>query len=170
MTTLFYLRDLGTRLWHRLIPISLISIVTASIVACSMPPATETANTLTAQTQLPSVTLLAGQTKINVQVADTASTREKGLMYRSALGKDEGMLFVFEDSATRCFWMKNTPLPLSIAYLDTTMRVISVHDLKPMNETPVCSAKPAQYAIEMPQGWFDSHGIGTGQRFYQPAR
>lgn len=114
--------------------------------------------------QLPRKTLTAGIHRINAEIADQPRTRQRGLMMRERLGPNEGMLFVFEDSAVHCFWMKNTPLPLSIAFIDDQGGVVNVADMTPHSEDSHCPLKPIRYALEMEQGWFARRGIGGGDR------
>lgn len=85
-------------------------------------------------------------------------------MGRESLPEGNGMIFVYPAEGPRSFWMKDTPLPLSIAFLDAEGRVVDLADLQPFDTSPVPSAAPAQYALEVPQGWFAAHGIGVGSR------
>jgi uncharacterized membrane protein (UPF0127 family) len=117
-----------------------------------------------ANAPLPRKTLTAGIHRINAEIADEPRTRQRGLMMRERLGPNEGMLFVFEDSAVHCFWMKNTPLPLSIAFIDDQGRVVNLADMTPHSEDSHCPLKPIRYALEMEQGWFARRGIGGGDR------
>ena len=84
------------------------------------------------------------------------------MMYRDSLGADSGMLFVYTDDAERRFWMKDTRVPLSIAYLDASGRIVKIADLQPLNETGVPSVRPARYALEVNQGWFARNGVVEG--------
>lgn len=97
--------------------------------------------------------------RLNVEVAETLAERRQGLMERTHLPADQGMLFVFEDDLKRCLWMKNTPLPLSAAFLDAQGYIINILALHPHDESPRCSAAPARFALEVPQGWFEAHGV-----------
>jgi uncharacterized membrane protein (UPF0127 family) len=83
-------------------------------------------------------------------------------MYRTALGRDQGMLFVYPTEGPRSFWVKNTLIPLSIAYLNKDGLIVRIADMKPKDETPIPSSRPAMYALEMEQGWFVSHGVKEG--------
>ena len=103
---------------------------------------------------LPKVTLTVGGRSVTAEVADEPAERERGLMFREALAPDAGMLFVYPDARERAFWMKNTPLPLSIAYLDAQGRVVRISDMTPLSTDSVPSGAPAAYALEMAQGWF----------------
>lgn len=112
---------------------------------------------------LPTTTLTVGGVTAYVEIAATWATRQHGLMYRESLPPDHGMLFVFEYEHVQCFWMKNTPLPLTIAFIDAHGVIINLRDLQPYSETPQCPERPMRYALEMPQGWFRDYGIKAGQ-------
>jgi uncharacterized membrane protein (UPF0127 family) len=116
------------------------------------------------QTQLPRVKLTAGVNQIDAQVAQTIEQRMIGLMYRKEMPQHEGMLFVFEQPSRQCFWMKNTLLPLSAAFIDDDGTVVNVEDMKPQTLDSHCSAKPVRYVLEMNQGWFTKKGIKPGAR------
>lgn len=105
--------------------------------------------------------LIKGQ-KIKVEVADNEDERSLGLMYRDSLPADKGMLFVYPDTHLRSFWMANTRIPLSIAFLDGSGRVVTLTDMKPLDRERTSSVLPARYALEMNQGWFASHGVAVG--------
>ena len=100
--------------------------------------------------------------RIHTQVAQTPRQREIGLMYRKDMPANEGMLFVFERPSTQCFWMKNTPLPLSVAFVDDGGRVINVEDMQPHTTDNHCAAGLARFALEMNLGWFAERGIKAG--------
>ena len=117
-----------------------------------------------AQPQLPTVTLTAGIHRVRAEVADSFDTRMRGLMFRDRLGPNEGMLFVFQDRSEQCFWMKNTTLPLSIAFIDDDGTIVNIADMKPLDERSHCSAKPVRFTLEMEQGWFAKRGIKAGAR------
>jgi uncharacterized membrane protein (UPF0127 family) len=99
---------------------------------------------------------------ILAEVARTAAERETGLMFRRSLAEGEGMLFVFERDQTLSFWMKNTLIPLSIAYISYNGRILEIHDMEPQNLTPVRSGRSARYALEVPRGWFERTGVKPG--------
>lgn len=105
-----------------------------------------------------------GSTEFTLEVAATDEARQQGLMGRTALGEAEGMIFVYPDSRMRNFWMKNTPLPLSIAYMDEYGVINEIQDLEPLTETPVPSARPARYAIELNRGAFARAGAKPGDK------
>lgn len=115
-----------------------------------------------AQAKLPSIELLAGIHKIRAEVAADSSSRSSGLMYREKLGPNEGMLFVFERPSAQCFWMRNTRIPLSIAFMEDNGNIVNIADMKPFDESSHCSAKPVRFALEMDQGWFAKRGIAAG--------
>ena len=115
------------------------------------------------QTNLPKATLTLGAHSLTAQIAADDASRERGLMSRTNLAENEAMVFVFPAPQPVAFWMKDTPTPLSIAYVGPSGRIFEIHDLKPFDETAVPSASQAvTYAIETPQGWFTKHGIIAG--------
>ena len=108
--------------------------------------------------------------KVRVEIADTEAEREKGLMYRTALGENRGMLFVFDKEQELSFWMKNTLIPLSVAFMDSEGRIVDIQDMKPLDDDPpyTVSAKPAQYALEVNKGFFEERGVKVGDRAELP--
>lgn len=120
------------------------------------------------QPTLPRVQLQAGIHLIKAEVAADFATRARGLMFRERLGPGEGMLFVFQDKSPQCFWMRNTLIPLSIAFIDDDGTVVNVEDMKPKTEDSHCAARPVRYALEMEQGWFGKRGVGPGFRLGGP--
>jgi uncharacterized membrane protein (UPF0127 family) len=116
------------------------------------------------QTDLPRVKLTAGMYQIDAQVAHTPDQRMIGLMFRKDMPQYEGMLFVFDQPSEQCFWMKNTLLPLSAAFIDDNGTVVNVEEMKPQTLDSHCSAKPVRYVLEMNQGWFAKKGIKAGTR------
>ncbi|MEQ4616894.1 MAG: DUF192 domain-containing protein [Corticimicrobacter sp.] len=106
----------------------------------------------------------AGIHLIHAEVADNDATRQRGLMFRQELAPNHGMLFVYPTPDTLCFWMRNTPLPLSIAFIRDDGTIANIADMAPYTETPHCSAEPVRYALEMEQGWFATrHLSGNAQ-------
>jgi uncharacterized membrane protein (UPF0127 family) len=97
-----------------------------------------------------------------VEVAQTEQQRNLGLMHRKTLGQNAGMWFVFDRSHPYCFWMKNTLIPLSIAFVNENNVIVDLFDMKPLSETPVCATQAVLYALEVNQGWFDQHRIVPG--------
>jgi len=117
------------------------------------------------QDTLPTIGLRVGGKKISAEVADEEHERATGLMFRETLEEDAGMLFVMAQPGPAGFWMKNTGLPLTIAYIDARGVIMELHDLEPHNETPVRSRfRTIAYALEMPRGWFTKNNIWPGQR------
>jgi uncharacterized protein len=126
----------------------------------------------TAQTgrpqQLPTTTLTVGMHNIKAQLAVAPEQRQTGLMYRTEMPTQEGMLFVFEEPSVQCFWMRNTLIPLSIAFLADDGTVVNIADMQPQNDTSHCSARPVRFALEMNQGWFAKRGVKPGTRIGGP--
>ena len=116
------------------------------------------------QPRLDVTPLTAGIHVIQAELAVTPAQQATGMMFRSQMGANEGMLFVNEDSGVRCFWMRNTLLPLTIAFLADDGTIVNLADMAPRSDESHCSAKPVRYALEMRQGWFAKHGITAGQR------
>jgi uncharacterized membrane protein (UPF0127 family) len=114
--------------------------------------------------ELPATTLTIGKQKVVAEVAATTEQRTTGLMYRFSLKPDHGMIFVFEKAEPQSFWMKNTFIPLSIAFIGSDGRILNVADMAPQDERMHRSNGPAQYALEMRKGWFAERGIGPGDR------
>lgn len=100
--------------------------------------------------------------RIEAEVAQTDATRARGLMQRRSMPAQRGMLFVFDQEAQHCMWMRNTLLPLSVAFLDKDARIINIADMQPQTEDRHCAAAPARFALEMNQGWFAQRGIREG--------
>lgn len=142
-------------------PLAVIAITLAAFQAwVSATPVPESA-----QPPLPTVQLSVNGKSITAEVADEPHEQQAGLMYRDNLPKNSGMLFILDPPRRAAFWMKNTLLPLSIAYIAASGRILEIHDLEPGNETSVPSAFPQiAYALEMNQGWFDQAGILPGER------
>lgn len=122
------------------------------------------------QPTLPRVQLQAGIHLIKAEVAADDRSRATGLMFRERLGPSEGMLFVFESPGRQCFWMRNTKIPLSIAFLADDGSIVNVERMQPMSEDSHCSAQPVRFALEMSQGWFEKRGLGPGSRLAGPRR
>jgi len=114
------------------------------------------------QPSLPITRLNAGPYSIVAQLAVTPEQRRKGLMFRKEMPQHEGMLFVFEKAAIQCFWMKNTFLPLSTAFVADDGAIVNLVDMAPQTTNNHCSAKPVRFVLEMNQGWFAEKGIKTG--------
>lgn len=116
------------------------------------------------KSDMPVATLSLNGNSFEVEVANTLATRESGLMFRREMGKDNGMLFVFPDSAPRAFWMKNTLIPLSIAFLDEKGVILNLLEMPPLTENPHDSAGPAKFALEMNRCWFTANGAKPGDK------
>ena len=114
--------------------------------------------------KLAAIRLQAGIHNISAELAATPEQREIGLMNRSAMGANEGMLFVFERAGQQCFWMKNTLIPLAIAFLADDGSIVNIDSMKPQTLDPHCSEKPVRYVLEMNEGWFAKRGIKTGHK------
>jgi uncharacterized membrane protein (UPF0127 family) len=116
------------------------------------------------QPRLPTVILQAGMHQIVAEVASTPEQQMVGMMMRTQMAPHEGMLFVFDDLAPRCFWMKNTLLPLTIAFIADDGTIVNLADMQPRSEQSHCAAQPVRYALEMNQGWFAKRAIGPGSK------
>ena len=101
---------------------------------------------------------------IRAEVAADFASRSRGLMHRKALAPNAGMLFVFDEAAAHCMWMKNTFVPLSVAFLDDGGEIVNIADMTPHSEQAHCAARPARYALEMNRGWFAARGLKPGMR------
>jgi len=112
--------------------------------------------------QLPVIELGAGMHRIRAELADSFATRMQGLMHRNSLAPNAGMLFVFDETGIHCMWMKNTLIPLSVAFIDESGAIVNVADMRPHDESSHCAAKPVRYALEMERGWFAQRGIKPG--------
>jgi uncharacterized membrane protein (UPF0127 family) len=140
----------------KFIAIALLAL-SASLTAFSQTPNTP-------QLDLPRIKLSAGMHLIDTQVARTDAQRQTGLMHRPSMPQIEGMLFVFNEPATQCFWMKNTLLPLTAAFVADDGRIVNLADMKPQTTDSHCSTQPVRYVLEMNQGWFDKKGIKAGSK------
>ena len=114
--------------------------------------------------RLGQVKLTAGIHVINAELATTPRQREIGLMHRPSMAANDGMLFVFERAGQQCFWMRNTLIPLSIAFLDDDGSVVNLDDMAPETLEGHCSTKPVRYVLEMNKGWFAKRGIKPGSK------
>lgn len=118
----------------------------------------------TAYAEMPRIELNFGLYRIEAEVAADQKNRMQGLMQRRSMAPQQGMLFVFPQVARHCMWMKNTFLPLSVAFLDDEGHIINIEDMQPETENNHCAARPARFALEMNQGWFAAKGIKAGMR------
>lgn len=112
--------------------------------------------------KLPAITLNAGIHLITAELASTNSEREQGLMFREKMGSNEGMVFVFEAPVHTCMWMKNTLIPLSVAFIDESGKIINIEQMQPQSLDSHCAQRPAIYALEMNLDWFKQHHIKPG--------
>lgn len=106
--------------------------------------------------------LAIGMYRIEAEVANTPQLRERGLMYRTAMADNHGMLFIFSRQDRHCMWMANTLIPLSVAFLDAQGNILNIEEMQPQTRTSHCAAGPAVYALEMNTGWFQRRGISAG--------
>lgn len=137
----------------------------ALLLALSAPICAGAAAQTGPQPPLPTVRLTAGGMHvIQAEIAQSQQERATGMMFRTEMGANAGMLFVFEQPATHCFWMSNTLLPLSIAFLADDGTVVNVAEMKPRSTENHCAAQPVRYALEMNQDWFAKRGIKAGSR------
>jgi len=164
-----HFRHFNARKQRRLIALSL--AVAAAFIngGCekSTPPADSSVLTpalpTTAQPQLPTMKLWLGAEEINAELARTFSQQQTGMMFRTNMAENAGMLFPLASTQRAAFWMKNCPLPLSVAYIDPEGVIQEIHDLQPQSTNNVISASDnIRFALETPQGWFARHQIKTG--------
>ena len=116
------------------------------------------------QVNLPRVKLSAGMHLIDAQVAQSPEQRQIGLMLRKDMPQGEGMIFIFDQPSRQCFWMKNTPLPLTAAFVADDGTIVNLADMKPLTLDSHCSDKPVRYVLEMNQGWFAKKGVKPGAK------
>lgn len=126
-----------------------------AILTLLMPPAL-------AASVMPKISLALGSGTLEVEVASDQSQRAQGLMHRTSLATNQGMLFVYPAPAYFCMWMKNTLVPLSVAFIDAQGRVINMAEMMPQTETNHCTERHATYALEVNRGWFTKHGVQSG--------
>jgi uncharacterized membrane protein (UPF0127 family) len=120
------------------------------------------------QTDLQRTVIQAGMFQIDAQIASSTQQRQIGLMFRKDMPTHEGMLFVFDEPQKQCFWMKNTLLPLTAAFVDDDGTVVNLVDMQPQTTDSHCSEKPVRYVLEMNQGWFAKKKIGKGYKLKSP--
>lgn len=119
---------------------------------------------LRAESNFPRTELTAGFYRITAEVAANEPARMQGLMHRKQMSAQQGMLFVFSQVAQHCMWMRNTFIPLSVAFMDREGRILNIEDMQPHTENNHCAATPAAYALEMNLGWFAQKGIKPGMK------
>lgn len=117
-----------------------------------------------AQPRLPVVQLSAGIHVIHAEAATTGPQRSSGLMFRRELPANGGMLFLFEDKANHCMWMRNTLIPLSVAFIADDGTIANIAEMEPRTENSHCAARPVRFALEMSKGWFAKRGIRAGAK------
>lgn len=132
-------------------------VVCAGVLAVAAVPAL-------ADSPMPLTELSIGMYRIEAEVAATQENRMVGLMQRRSMPANHGMLFVFTEQQRHCMWMRNTLLPLSVAFLDEQGRILNVEDMQPQTEDNHCAAKPARFALEMNLGWFKQKGLAAGTK------
>ncbi|MGZ8288701.1 MAG: DUF192 domain-containing protein [Telluria sp.] len=108
------------------------------------------------------IKLTAGMHLIQAEVAQTDAQRQQGLMFREKMPTNHGMVFVFDQPTSQCMWMKNTPLPLSVAFIATDGKIVNIEDMQPQTLDSHCSTKPVKYALEMNLGWFKQKNVKPG--------
>ena len=116
------------------------------------------------QTDLQRMVIQAGMFQIDTQIAQTPQQRQIGLMFRKEMPTHEGMLFIFDEPQKQCFWMKNTLLPLTAAFVDDEGVIVNTADMQPRSTDSHCSDKPVRFVLEMNQGWFAKKKIGKGYK------
>jgi uncharacterized membrane protein (UPF0127 family) len=136
----------------------------AALVALGLAAGAVAALAQNAPQSLPKIRLHAGLHNIDAQLAQTPQQREIGLMFRTSMPANEGMLFTFERPGQQCFWMKNTLIPLDIAFVDDAGAIVNIEQMKPQTLDGHCSEKPVRYALEMNDGWFAKRGLKPGAR------
>ena len=114
------------------------------------------------QPKLPTVKLSAGMHNIVAEMARTSAQQQTGMMFRTEMGAHEGMLFVFDELGPRCFWMRNTLIPLAIAFVADDGTIVNIAEMSARSDQSHCSQKPVRFALEMNQGWFSKRGIKEG--------
>ena len=153
---------------------ALLVAATSALAQSEVPPGLETpAATEPQASQLPVSTIvnsLGERIPVQVEIADTDAERQTGLSGRPTLAEDAGMLFVFDQEQPLSFWMKDTLIPLSIAYISAEGRIVDIQDMQPLDETPHPSAEPAQYALEVNQGFFAERGVAVGDTVELPGQ
>ncbi len=117
-----------------------------------------------AQGAMPVIELTAGFHRIEAEVAADDAQRQRGLMQRRSMAQQQGMLFIFPQRNTHCMWMRNTYLPLSVAFIDDAGTIINIEDMQPQTEDNHCARAPARYALEMNLGWFTQRGLKAGSK------
>lgn len=137
----------------------------------SVPMAIRTASESIPGAERPVVSVVLHDIKITIEIADDPAAMQRGLMFRETMPENHGMLFIWPDEQPRAMWMRDTPLPLSVAFIDGQGKILNIADMTPFSEDIHASRGAARFALEMHQGWFERHGIASGDRidFLSPA-
>ena len=146
-------------------PLPRCSAALGALLALVLPACAQTsapAGMRAPQLDLPRTQLTVGMHRIDAQLATTDAQRATGLMARTSMPEGEGMLFVFERAGVQCFWMKNTLIPLTAAFIDDDGSIVNLADMQPLSEDNHCSTRPVRYVLEMNQGWFAERHIRAG--------
>ena len=139
-------------------------LAAALTLLASLPARAQLAPAGQPQLDLPRATLSIGLHRIDAQLAATPLQRQIGLMHRQSMPAHEGMLFTFDEPGVQCFWMKNTLIPLTAAFVADDGTIVNLADMKPLDESSHCSARPVRYVLEMNQGWFAQRHLKAGHR------
>lgn len=142
----------------------LAALALAGLLGLVAAPALALQGMPTAPQKLPTTQLGIGMHVIKAEVAQTPREHAIGLMWRTEMGANEGMLFIFPQATKQCFWMKNTLIPLSIAFVDDDGKIVNIDEMQPQTEGTHCSAQPVRYVLEMNKGWFAKRHIQAGQK------
>lgn len=134
------------------------SLARAAALACLVPAAA------LAQGTLPTMQLQLGMHLVKAEVAATDPARIRGLMFRESLQGNQGMVFLFDAKTRQCMWMRNTLIPLSVAFIDDDGSIVNIEDMQPHTDNSHCSTRPVRYALEMSKGWFAQRGLGPGSK------
>lgn len=135
--------------------------ISLSMIAAALATAAPSANSQQVA-RFPVISLSAGMHIIKAEVAAREAERQQGLMYREKMGPHEGMVFLFDAPAGVCMWMKNTFIPLSVAFIDESGKIVNIEDMQPQSTDSHCAKKPVRYALEMNLGWFSKKNIKPG--------
>jgi uncharacterized membrane protein (UPF0127 family) len=136
----------------------------AALLATSLPTSAQD----TPQMHLDRIQLTAGMHRIDAQVAATPEQRQTGLMFRKDMPQHEGMIFIFEQASKQCFWMKNTLIPLSAAFISDDGTIVNIEEMKPLVLDGHCSTQPVRYVLEMNKAWFSKKGLKAGSKLQGP--
>jgi uncharacterized membrane protein (UPF0127 family) len=163
--------DRMARLSHRIVPVLAIVLGIAALLAVLLVARAGSARggAFGTGVEEPQVLFPASGAGVTVELAATPEQRQRGLMQRDSLADGRGMLFLFEQTTTSPFWMKDTRIPLSIAFIDEHGRIVDIQEMQPLDETLHYPAAPYRYALEVPQGWFARNGVQVGHQAHLPA-